>query len=560
MKALILAAGFGTRLLPYTRTIPKPLFTLGSIPVLQHIIQQLSRCGCRHVLINTHHLPDRITAFLDSLETRMAIKISVIHEPEILDTGGAIANVRETMADQSFFVINGDVATDMDLASVWQVHLKYGPLATLVLHDRTEFNQVAVDGDGWISDFHSPGRGLAFTGIQVVSPRIFEHLPATRIFSSIDLYARLCPDRQIRAYVPPDIFWEDIGTPAAYSRTARRWISAGVLGTDIGNTLVHPLAGDGSDRSWFRACPGTASHGVSEWKFSSAVVCDHGICLPGTDRRAQLDAFVSIGNHLHSRNIPVPKILAHDALAGIVVLEDLGEIHLADWVNRTPDLAGIIRTYRKVIDRLVLFSQKGATGFDLSWTCQTPFYSKDLILEKECRYFLEAFVRNFMKKHVDFDAFLDDFSFIADHALSEGLEGLMHRDCQSKNIMIKNGTPFFIDFQSARLGPFQYDLASLLLDPYVTLPQQAWQDLLIHAMDRLNLNSRDSRQRFVRSFDFCCLTRNMQILGAFAHLSRVKKKPWFEAYIPAALASLKHLVQQMESASVRRLKKLILSL
>lgn len=216
--------------------------------------------------------------------------------------------------------------------------------------------------------------------------------------------------------------------------------------------------------------------------------------------------------------------------------------------------------YQQVIDLLILFSRKGADRFDPSWTCQTPFYSKSLILEKECRYFMDAFVNGYLGKNLLFETFEDEFCFVAQKALEKSFQGLMHRDCQSRNIMVKNDTFYFIDFQSARTGPFQYDLASLLIDPYVTLPREVCQDLVSYAMDRLGLESKTVRQQFTECFQFCCLTRNLQMLGAFGHLSRVKKKTGFEAYIPAAVTSLKHLMQNMEPYPVTGLKELIMRL
>ncbi len=560
MNALILAAGFGTRLLPYTRTLPKPLLTLGGKPILQHTIERLIQSGCRRILVNTHHLSRQITDFLDHLNIGPDVEIRSVHEPRILDTGGAIANIKDEMKDHSFFVINSDVITDIDLTSVWRFHLANQALATLVLHDRTDYNQVTLDADAWITGFRSPGQGLAFTGIQVLSPEIFDHLPRQRVFSSIDWYAQLCPAKKIKAYVAPNLFWEDIGTIAAYSRTARQWVSARALDFPVTCVDIHGLSGDGSDRSWFRAKPDSNTPFTFSTAAGSVVVCDHGICLPDTDRRAQLDAFVAIGNHLYHQGICVPRILAHDALSGVVAVQDLGNTHLADRVKQMPDRSQITDLYQKVIDRLIRFSRKGAQGFDLSWTCQTPYYSRTLILENECRYFMDRFVHGYLGRHIDFHALEDEFHFIADQALTGAVEGLMHRDCQSKNIMIKNDTPFFIDFQSARIGPLQYDLASLLQDPYVDLPKSVQKNLLVYAMDRLNLISADRRQPFIQNFDYCFLTRNLQILGAFAYLSRVKGKSWFETYIPTAMASLKHWMHTKGTDDVRRLKKLVLSL
>lgn len=559
-SALVLAAGFGTRLLPYTRTLPKPLFTLGGIPLLKHTIDRLTACGCRRILINTHHLSRRITEFIAGLDAGPDVEIREIHEPRILDTGGAIANVRDLMADGCFFVVNSDVVTDIDLADVWRVHHETGALATLVLHDRKAFNQVTMDADGWITGFRSPGQGLAFTGIQVLSPGIYNYLPEEPVFSSIDWYSRLCASRRIKACVAEDLFWEDIGSIDAYSRTARLWISAQALDLPVKGIEIQALSGDGSDRTWFRARPDPEISPVSHIPDRSAIICDHGICLPDSESRSQVDAFVRIGSHLHDRDVPVPRILAYDALAGVVAVQDLGNIHLADRVKQMSNPSDILQIYQKVIDRLILFSRTGADGFDLSWTCQTPYYSKSLILEKECRYFMDSFVQGYLGRQISFDALADEFDFIAGQALAYGMEGLMHRDCQSRNIMIKDNEPFFIDFQSARLGPIQYDLASLLVDPYVSLPESVQTALLAYATDRLDLASAESRQEFVQSYDYCTLTRNLQILGAFAYLSRIKGKKKFETHIPAAVASLKCWGQTRAPDTLRRLKKLMMHL
>ena len=106
MKALILAAGFGTRLLPYTETTPKPLFTIDGQPVLDITICRLIEAGCQKIVINTHHLNDKITAFVKN--RRYPIPITVRYEPEILGTGGGIKNMADIWSDQPFMVINSD--------------------------------------------------------------------------------------------------------------------------------------------------------------------------------------------------------------------------------------------------------------------------------------------------------------------------------------------------------------------------------------------------------------------------------------------------------------------
>jgi len=110
---------------------------------------------------------------------------------------------------------------------------------------------------------------------------------------------------------------------------------------------------------------------------------------------------------------------------------------------------------------------------------------------------------------------------------------------QSRNIMIKGRNIYFIDFQGGRIGPLQYDLASLLIDPYVELPQAIQAQLIDYSLGVLSAKSELDPEKFLSCYYYCTLTRNLQILGAFSYLSKVKGKNHFERYIPAAVRSLK---------------------
>jgi len=556
MRALILAAGLGTRLLPYTTSVPKPLFTLNQRPVLDLAIERLIQCGCDKIFINTHHCHGQIDDFINRHPSKNIIQ--TVYEPQILDTGGAIANIKQFLNTDPFFVINADIISDVDLTQVYESHLESQAIATLVLHDYPEFNKIQVDTKGFIENFNTPGeKSLAFTGIQVLSPEIFLYMPkgsdistapSQKKFSSIDIYQGLCPAKKIKGHVAEQIFWKDIGTLPSYTQTSRQCLIARILGLPekiIHEIHINPIPGDGSDRLWFRALH----------KKNSLVISDHGICLSPSENLSQLLAFVNIGNHLEANNIAVPKILGHDTLSGQVVLEDLGDIHLASMVNQSHNPSAIIALYKKVIDRLIDFSQTGIQNFDDNWTCQTASYSRELILEKECGYFMTAFIQNYLGKDLLFESYAHEFGIIADNALKYAYEGLMHRDMQSKNIMIQNENIYFIDFQSARKGPLQYDLASLLIDPYVKLPDIIQKELLEYTMFRLGIDSKASKEKFLECYQFCCLTRNLQFLGAFAFLSRIKGKKNFETYIPDAVESLKSNILGM--ASLPALGKLV---
>ena len=385
MKALILAAGYGTRLLPYTLKIPKPLFTLNSRPILEHVVKHLIEHGCEQILINTHHLHEQVEAFAGELLGN----VHTIYEPVILDTGGAIANVKSFLSDAPFFVINSDIAFDVDLTRVYASHMESNCLATLVLHDHEKFNKVSVDAGGYIQSFDSKTAGLAFTGIQVLSPEIFDHFPDKKIFSSISVYQELMHGKKVKAFVEKEIYWSDIGTKESYSMTSLLELVAfefGIKRNAIAEIQVHKLAGDGSDRLWYRA----------SYENQSCIVGDHGICLPKTDSMMQFNAFIHIGRHLFSKGIPVPRILNYDKLSGMVIMDDLGNVHLETLAKQQNDTLSLLKLYQKVIDLLINFSITGLQGFNTEWTCQTPTYSKELILEKECRYFMDAFINGYL--------------------------------------------------------------------------------------------------------------------------------------------------------------------
>ena len=265
-------------------------------------------------------------------------------------------------------------------------------------------------------------------------------------------------------------------------------------------------------------------------------MADHG--LRETEAVAEVDAFIHIGRHLKNKGVPVPDILFFDAFAGLVFLEDLGDLSLQKAVAGEADRENVMAWYRSIIDNVIALSLRGAQGFDPGWAYQTPVYDRHVILERECRYFCDAFLNRYAQLNADFVNFQDEFDRIADNALERAVQGFMHRDMQSRNIMLKEGRFYFIDFQGGRLGPVQYDLAALLIDPYVSLTNREQDLLLDHAIQRLSAVRPFEAERFRRGFVHCALARNLQILGAFGFLSTAKGKTGFTRYIPAALRSL----------------------
>jgi aminoglycoside/choline kinase family phosphotransferase len=264
---------------------------------------------------------------------------------------------------------------------------------------------------------------------------------------------------------------------------------------------------------------------------------DHGI--RETRLTSEADSFVRLGKHLYRQGVAVPKIHFYDTFCGLVFLEDLGDDHLQQVVKSIEDPQAIINLYHSIIDQIILMSRRGAAKFDQSWTYQTPVYDRNLILEKECRYFQEAFLNGYFGYKICFQELEPEFSLLADSALQNPTLGFMHRDMQSRNIMLNDNQAFFIDFQAGRIGPIQYDLASLLIDPYVELSQHMQNRLLDYSIEKLSTTASVDAGNFRTCYHYCTLTRNLQILGAYAYLSKAKGKKQFEQYIPVALKTLR---------------------
>jgi len=554
MKSMILAAGMGTRLLPYTEKTPKPLFPVVGRPLLDITIRALKHAGSTAIIINTHHLHQKIDSFIK--KKKYGIPVYTRHEPVILGTGGGIKNVIDFFDDQPFIVVNSDIVTDIDLRKVYDYHLNHKNPVTLVLYNNHTFNSVSFNKNGFITNFEKessiPSSAmLTFTGIQVINPVVFDFIPDNVFSSIIDAYKKMISKgEKIKAFISEKDLWQDIGTPVNYKKAVNDTMAPEAFKKAFPDNLPHKieqtkLKGDGSERKWYRL---TA-------KNRSLVMADHGI--REIDETCEVDSFVAIGHHLYDAGIPVPKIHMYDTFSGLVFLEDLGDVNLQTLVQKAENPEIIFSHYKSVINHFIDMSVSGATGFDLSWTYQSETYDKNLIMEKECRYFVEAFLAGYLGINSYFEDLKDEFSLLADHALESSFNGFMHRDLQSRNIMVKNGDYYFIDFQGGRIGPIEYDLASLLIDPYVSLPYPVQDQLCKYYIEKLLSSVAFDPDKFRNCFKYCALTRNLQILGAFGYLSKVKGKTYFERYIPKAVETLKKNLFSLSNLKLPKLMSVV---
>ncbi|HVF42443.1 MAG TPA: NDP-sugar synthase [Pyrinomonadaceae bacterium] len=186
MRAMILAAGYGTRLWPLTIDRAKPAIPFMNRPLVGYVAAYLAGYGFRDVVVNLHHRPESVREALGD-GSRFGVRLHYVEEPEILGTGGAIDNARPLLEGDAFVVVNGKLATDIDLAAALETHRRENALATLVLRpnpERERYSLVNVQ-DGLVTGFGGypePGGDaveapLMFTGIQVLDGRVFDYIP-----------------------------------------------------------------------------------------------------------------------------------------------------------------------------------------------------------------------------------------------------------------------------------------------------------------------------------------------------------------------------------------------
>ncbi len=257
------------------------------------------------------------------------------------------------------------------------------------------------------------------------------------------------------------------------------------------------------------------------------------------------DAFGYLAAHLGARGIPVPGVLAYKRSRGWSLVEDLGDQDLYGEVRHA--LRGLVcdpaarervaALYREALDVLVRLQIDGAAGFDPRRTHNPARYDAALMREGESGYF----ARELLGRHLglnmppELEAELDR---LAGQASAAGADYLLHRDYQSQNLKIHIGRICVIDFQGARLGPPQYDLAALLLDPYADLPPDLRRELLDYYLGQFTARTREDRGHFLEHFPLVAAHRLMQALGAYAFLGLQRGKPAFLAHIPVALRLL----------------------
>jgi len=235
MRAMILAAGLGTRLRPLTDSRPKALVEINGRTLLEIALMRLRNFGIREVIVNAHHFADMIDEYLRSHDFGMRVEIS--REDELLDTGGGLKKAAhfflEDQSAEPFLLHNVDVISSIDLARMVASHSKSHALATLAVQQRETSRQLLFDDRLQLCGRQSgsdepklvraaqPVQALAFCGIHVISPEIFPLMTEEGAFAIIDSYLRLAAQgHKIGGFRADEYYWRDVGKPESVSQAA----------------------------------------------------------------------------------------------------------------------------------------------------------------------------------------------------------------------------------------------------------------------------------------------------------------------------------------------------
>ena len=228
MKAMIFAAGLGTRLRPLTNTVPKALVPVAGTPLLEIAIGKLKAVGVDEIIINIHHHAEQVVNFLKAKQ-HFNIRIEISDESDqLLDTGGGIKKASWFFNDgQPFFVYNVDIISGTDLSALFAAHQLNNGLVTLLVRHRKGSRYFLFDDNmqlcGWtntqtgekVTAFQPPQKPslLAFSSIHVANPSIFKYMDETGAFSIRDFYLKIARHHAIFGYLDDDTPWIDVGTP-----------------------------------------------------------------------------------------------------------------------------------------------------------------------------------------------------------------------------------------------------------------------------------------------------------------------------------------------------------
>ena len=294
-------------------------------------------------------------------------------------------------------------------------------------------------------------------------------------------------------------------------------------------SLVLPLAPSGSTRVYYRLKGATKS----------------AIGTYGSEKKEN-KAFVNFTNHFHKKGLPVPEIYATDLENGVYLQEDLGATTLFSFLLQKGEgfPPNLVEMYKKVVQKLAETQIEGGKGLNYNDCYPRAAFDKQSML-----WDFNTFKYYFLKlANIPFDEQVleDDIGRFTDYLLQTDCSHFILRDFQSRNIMMRNGNPYFIDYQGGRKGALQYDLASILYQAKANIPFETRQELLNHYIETAEKLTPINREEFINYYYGYVLIRSIQTFGTYGFRGLYERKEHFLKSIPYAINNVKWFLENVK--------------
>jgi aminoglycoside/choline kinase family phosphotransferase len=288
------------------------------------------------------------------------------------------------------------------------------------------------------------------------------------------------------------------------------------------------LPQSGSDRKYFRILSGVKS-----------------VIGAYNSNREENEAFIGFTSHFISKGLPVPEVFGYLPEENVYFLRDLGDMNLFTWLKNKQIESGFDneaeKIYEKILEKLIRFQINGIKGLNLDLCYPHKSFDRQSMMW-DMNYFKYMFLKllavPFNERRLE-----HDFERLSDILLEPGQDFFLYRDFQSANVMLVDGSPWFIDYQGGRKGAPQYDVASLLYDAKAHIPENSRQRLLNYYIEAFCSESGEKKEEFTGYFTGFSIIRLMQALGAFGFRGLYERKPTFTGSIVPAVVLLIQLVE-----------------
>lgn len=505
-KAIVLAAGLGTRLRPFTCATPKPLLPVWGEPMLARVVALLREAGVEEIVVNCHYLHEQVEAWCAANGCRTSF------EPEILGTGGVLNPLREWIGGEPFYLVNGDIVVEglerLDALKEFGRTADGETIANALVTTEGPRTIEVEPASRYVTNWKSADAGIegtfTYCGFACLSAEILKYVEPTGFSSIVSAYERAMADgRFVRAISPEGMLWTDAGTVSRYIDLNHDddenafgdipQVKAAVAAASL-KGAVSFLGARGSERVFFR--------------------CGNGVIVVYDDAtRTENALYAGHARHLKAKGVPVPDVLADLAAEKTLVLSDAGE-------ERKTTLEEDV----KVVEALARFNAVDASGLKLMpafdgslWEWERELFEKHCLVSRFGREMPAAAAKELEQIATD---------------LEREPRALVHRDFQSTNVLWRGGAFCFIDFQGMRLGPAAYDLASYIYDPYREPLTERERRALVRVYGKASGRG-DMWEIVTRA----AVQRLSQCLGAYGRLASVGQ-PQFGKWVLPALQNL----------------------